>query len=114
MGDATAYLTGEAKVRTITPLAAGGDRETVVSNTFDDHGLVTATSDFGDNTTSADNECTRTTYAKNTSAWLISFPIRVEKVNVACDAATTRPDNVISDQRTSYDTQAYATAPVKG
>ncbi|WP_307628548.1 RHS repeat domain-containing protein [Streptomyces turgidiscabies] len=44
----------------------------------------------------------------------MAFPVRVETVDVACGATPTRPDDVVSDVRTVYDSQSYGTAPTLG
>lgn len=117
-GTTTANLTGTASVRTWTSLDDGAGakwRQTYLTNTFENTaGRVTRLEDFGDTTTAADDQCSRTTYVDNTTAWILNKPSRVETVAVKCDATPDRAKDVLSDIRTAYDGQAYDTAPTKG
>ncbi|MGW1557705.1 polymorphic toxin-type HINT domain-containing protein [Streptomyces sp. NPDC002144] len=117
-GSTTANLTGTASTRTWTSLDNGAGskwRTTYQTNTFDDTaGRVTQTDDFGDESTSADNQCTRTSYVDNTSDWILALPSRVETVAVKCADTPDRSKDVIVDIRTAYDGQTYGAAPVKG
>ncbi|MFD7491898.1 DddA-like double-stranded DNA deaminase toxin [Streptomyces sp. NPDC059832] len=70
--------------------------------------------DFGDDATTADDQCTRTTYPEVTDVNLLNLPTRVETVTKACDATTDRSKDVLSDTRTAYDGGAYGAAPTKG
>ena len=45
--------------------------------------MVTAQSDLGDVAKTGDESCTRTTYARDASNWLMSYPSRVEAVSKA-------------------------------
>jgi RHS repeat-associated protein len=114
-GAFTAYLLDTAKVRTRTTLADGSLRRTEVQQDFDDFGSVTEINDLGDNAAAGDDECTRYTYARNTTDWIVNLPSRVEKVAVACTATATRPDDVVSDVRTYYDgSTTLGAAPSRG
>ncbi|MER6536625.1 RHS repeat-associated core domain-containing protein [Streptomyces sp900105755] len=114
-GTRSSYFTRPAAVHTRTDLSSGDPRNTLVTTTYDDTtGAVKTVDDAGDIAVQGDEQCTRTTLANNTTAWLMAFPTRVETVDVACDAATTRPDDVVSDVRTLYDSQSYGTAPTLG
>ncbi|MFD8614646.1 polymorphic toxin-type HINT domain-containing protein [Streptomyces sp. NPDC059631] len=114
-GTRTSTYTRPHAVRTRTDLASGGTRDTAVTTTYDDStGAVTMVDDAGDTAAKGDEQCTRTTLANNTTDWLMAAPVRVETVDVACDAATSRPDDVVSDVRTLYDSQAYGAAPTRG
>ncbi|MGY4739891.1 polymorphic toxin-type HINT domain-containing protein [Streptomyces sp. ATMOS53] len=98
-----------------TDLSSGGTRDTTVTTTYDDTtGAALTVDDSGDTAVTGDEQCTRTTLADNTTAWLRAFPVRVETVDVACDATANRPNDVVSDVRTLYDSQAYGTAPTIG
>ena len=77
-------------------------------------GRVTQVDDRGDTSTADDNRCTRTSYATNTDANILTLPSRVETVAVACDATPDRRKDVVSDARTAYDRLAYNAAPTKG
>ncbi|MFH9552007.1 polymorphic toxin-type HINT domain-containing protein [Streptomyces sp. NPDC017435] len=115
-GTVTSNLTGSASTRSWTSLDDGAGakwRTTAGSDTHDaTTGLVTQSEDLGDTTTAADDQCTRTTYVAG------SVPVgaiaRVETVAKACDAATSRPADVVSDVRTAYDGANYGAAATKG
>ena len=107
-GSFQAYLVGQGTQRTFTTLAQGR-RETKVVTGYDDRGLPTTVDDRGDVGTASDDLCTRTTYARNTAAWLLSLPSRVESVSVPCATAPSYPDNAVSDQRTAYDDRGNPT-----
>ncbi|MDN3024438.1 polymorphic toxin-type HINT domain-containing protein [Streptomyces sp. S.PB5] len=117
-GTTTANLTGTASVRTWTSLDDGvGDkwRQTYRTNSYENTaGRVTQLEDFGDTGTAADDQCTRTSYVDNTTAWILTKPSRVETVAVKCAATPNRAKDVLSDIRTAYDGQAYDAAPTKG
>ncbi|MFF9407997.1 polymorphic toxin-type HINT domain-containing protein [Streptomyces anandii] len=117
-GTTTANLTGTASTRTWTSLDDGAGtkwRTTYKTNSFENTaGRIVQTDDLGDESTSKDNQCTRTTYTDNTSAWILDKPSRVETVAVACTATPDRSQDVVADSRTAYDGQAYGTAPTKG
>ncbi|MFI8963070.1 polymorphic toxin-type HINT domain-containing protein [Streptomyces sp. NPDC053493] len=64
-------------------------------------------------------DCTLTTYAQNTTAWILDKRQQVEKLSVACSATPKRTGDpattdVLSDTRISYDGQAWGTVPTKG
>ncbi|MET9787270.1 RHS repeat-associated core domain-containing protein [Streptomyces canus] len=118
-GTVTANLTGTAATRTWTSLDNGAGsswRTTYKTNTFESGGVgrVVQTDDFGDETTSKDNQCTRTTYVDNGTAYILDSPSRVETVAVKCADTPDRTKRVVSDVRTAYDGQGYGTAPTKG
>ncbi|MGY1454770.1 polymorphic toxin-type HINT domain-containing protein [Streptomyces sp. SS8] len=117
-GTVTANFTGTSHTRTWTSLDDGAGsqwRITSSSKTYDTvAGRITEVDDRADNSTAADNRCTRTTYATNTEKNILTLPSRVETVAVACDAAPDRSKDVISDVRTAYDGGGYGDAPTKG
>ncbi|WJK32836.1 RHS repeat-associated core domain-containing protein [Solwaraspora sp. WMMA2065] len=109
--------------RGFTALAGGDWRETKSITTYDPAtsgytdpvGRVTQVEDLGDVSTAADDRCTRTTYADNHSLRLRTLVAREETVSVAC--SVTNPDlatQLLTDNRTSYDGQAYGATPTKG
>ncbi|MGW8328424.1 RHS repeat-associated core domain-containing protein [Streptomyces sp. NPDC055897] len=122
-GTTTANLTGISTARSYTSLDAGaGDkwRQTRSDTTFDGFGRPTAVEALGDTTVAGDDQCTRTTYADNTAAWILTGAVHTETVAGTCAATPdrdTRPDGtsaVISDTRIRYDGLAYGVAPTKG
>ncbi|WKX73552.1 polymorphic toxin-type HINT domain-containing protein [Streptomyces sp. XD-27] len=117
-GTVTANFTGTAYSKAFTSLDDGaGDRwrTTSKATSYDTvAGRPFQVDDFGDTTVASDNQCTRTTYADNTGANLLTLPSRVETVAVACDATPDRTKQVISDVRTAYDGGGYGQEPTKG
>ncbi|MFJ9083830.1 polymorphic toxin-type HINT domain-containing protein [Streptomyces sp. NPDC102384] len=117
-GTLTAAFTGTLNTWGFASLDNGAGsqwRKTYTSYSHDTvAGRVTTEHDAGDTSTGADNQCTRTEYATNTSANIIDKTSRVETVAVACNATPDRSKDVISDIRTAYDGQGYNTAPTKG
>jgi RHS repeat-associated protein len=106
---------GTAAATSRTALDGGrGWRTTKVVNTYDSYGMIATTDDLGDLSTSNQEACYRYTYARNTSAWLMSYQSRVEKYALGCAQTPTSADDVIGDARTSFDGQAYGTPPSKG
>ncbi|WP_168212021.1 polymorphic toxin-type HINT domain-containing protein [Actinomadura rubteroloni] len=103
--------------RGLTALSAGGWRETKSTTTYDDTtGRILQEDDLGDLSTATDDVCTLTSYADDVDAWMRTYVKRVEKLSVKCaDAGTAdRSTKLLSDTLTSYDGQAYGTAPTKG
>ncbi|GIG88595.1 RHS repeat-associated core domain-containing protein [Plantactinospora endophytica] len=114
-GSTRAYLTGITKERSRLALADGGWRRTETQTSFDGYGMPTQVDDLGDLSTTADDECNRTSYARNTDTWLLEFVARQERVAVPCSATPSRPRDVISDLRTFYDgSTTLGTAPTRG
>ncbi|GAA3157852.1 hypothetical protein GCM10020001_097370 [Nonomuraea salmonea] len=113
-GGDEAYLLDTAKVRSRAKLSTGGLRLMETRRSYDSTGAVTQVEDLGDTGTAADDRCTRYTYARNTSAWILHLPSRIETVAVTCSQTPRRPDDVVGDARMSYDGGAYGAAPAKG
>ncbi|MFF3699333.1 RHS repeat-associated core domain-containing protein [Streptomyces sp. NPDC002221] len=122
-GTTTADLTGVSVSRAFTSLDAGAGAqwgETRTNTTFDDRGRPRTTEELGDTDVAGDDKCTTTTYADNTSSWILTGVIRTETVAAKCSATPnkdTQPDGtslVLADTRTRYDDQAYGVAPVAG
>ncbi|MFU8853055.1 RHS repeat-associated core domain-containing protein [Micromonospora sp. SL1-18] len=114
-GARKAYLVGVGRERSRLAVSSGGWRRTETRTTFDSYGLPSQVDDLGDTSTSADDECNRTTYARNTDAWMMDFEVRVERVKVACSVTPSRPADVLSDVRTFYDgSTTFGTAPTRG
>ncbi|MEV4476298.1 polymorphic toxin-type HINT domain-containing protein [Nonomuraea sp. NPDC049504] len=113
-GGDEAYLLDTAKVRSRAKLSTGGLRLMETRRSYDSTGAVTQVEDLGDTGTAADDQCTRYTYARNTSAWILHLPSRIETVAVTCSQTPRRPDDVVGDARMSYDGGAYGAAPAKG
>ncbi|MET8655749.1 DddA-like double-stranded DNA deaminase toxin [Streptomyces griseus] len=103
--------------RGFTPLSAGGWRETKSTTTYDTAthtGRVTHVEDLGDVSTATDDTCTRTYYADNASKNILSLPSRSEVVTVKCATTPDRSQQILADERTSYDNGAFGAPPTKG
>ncbi|HTJ66088.1 MAG TPA: RHS repeat-associated core domain-containing protein [Actinospica sp.] len=97
------FITGKAEERVYTPLASGSTRETETDYTRDARGRVIQVNDQGDVTVAAQHTCTTTTYADNTSAWILDLPDEVKTVSVPCGTTPSYPANAVSDTLTYYD-----------
>jgi len=96
---------------------APGQRTTYQKSTFDSYGMVVKNDDYGDAAVAGDEQCTLTTYARNTTAWLVSLPSRVQTFATTCDKAVAgglTDADVIGDSKTIYDSLAWGAAPTKG
>jgi len=113
-GTTTADVVETGATHARTALAAGGWRQTETDTTYTNEGLPQQVDDHGDLATATDDQCHRTTYARNDAKWMIDYESRVETVAVRCAATPNRPGDVVSDERTSYDNQTWGTAPTKG
>ncbi|MFC5799036.1 RHS repeat protein [Streptomyces formicae] len=106
------YMTGieldETHVQT-----SNGLRTTRVERTFDSYGMVDTVTEHGDVDVTGDEKCT-TTFARNTTTWMLDKVSRSETVAVVCTATPSRPADVVDDVRTYYDNGALGAAPVKG
>ncbi|WP_308288877.1 RHS repeat domain-containing protein [Streptomyces humicola] len=110
-----AFFTGTAKQRVYTPLASGSTRETETDYTHDNYGRVTQTNELGDVSTSSDDLCTTTTYADNTTAWILDAADETQTVSVNCSTTPSLPQDAVSDTRTFYDgSTTFGTAPTIG
>jgi YD repeat-containing protein len=111
--DLDAFMTGTESEETRTTVT-GGTRTTKTVRHFDAHGLVDWTSSLGDVDKSGDESCVTTTYARNTSKWMLSTVARVETIAAACGDPVERPADITDDVRTHYDGGAYGAAPTLG
>ncbi|MFF0201483.1 RHS repeat-associated core domain-containing protein [Streptomyces sp. NPDC005017] len=103
---------GETATRTRT---ATGTRTVRTKSSFDTtYGMPLTVEDSGDTARTGDELCTRTTYTRNTAAWLVAKVSRVEVYSTSCDSTPVIPDDVVSDVTTAYDGQAVGVAPTKG
>ncbi|WP_350275876.1 RHS repeat-associated core domain-containing protein [Kribbella sp. HUAS MG21] len=114
-GTIRAYMVNAVGERSREALSSGGWRNTETRTTYDSYGLEIEENDLGDTAKTGDEECTRTTYARNTSAWLIDFEAREQTVSVACTATPSYPADAVSDDLTYYDgSTTLGAAPTKG
>lgn len=112
-GEFKAYVVNTGTEENYTALASGGWRVTKQVTEHDGYGLPYKTDDLGDLATTADDQCTRTSYERDAGKWLINFPSRVETVAVRCEAAAAFPEDAISDEKYTRDTQGNVTKTEK-
>lgn len=114
-GTLEAWLTGESRVDTRTKLSGSAWRTTRTETSYDTHGRVVSVHEHGNLASGGDERCVRTTYADNTSAWLLESVATVEAVSVGCTAAPQRPAQVIGAVRAYYDGHtSHTAAPSRG
>ncbi|WP_051114908.1 RHS repeat-associated core domain-containing protein [Actinokineospora enzanensis] len=118
IGSTTTYarFIDVATKRERTQLDGGrGWRRASSTTTFDAYGLPEKVEDLGDLSTGADDKCTRTTYARNTTSWIISTPAKVESQTLPCAAQPTTEAQVIDVVRNYYDGATdWTAAPTRG
>ncbi|MFZ1985457.1 MAG: hypothetical protein WAU91_13650, partial [Desulfatitalea sp.] len=96
--------TAVTSARTYT--AAGAlARQTRTTTGYNDYGMATQVEDLGDDDTAvtSDDTCTRSTYATDTSHWILGADTSTETVEVACSTTPNRPGDVLSASRSLYD-----------
>ncbi|WP_431728055.1 polymorphic toxin-type HINT domain-containing protein [Verrucosispora sp. TAA-831] len=114
----TARFTRIATVRSHTTLDAGrGERATRTTTSYDAYGMATAVDDHGHDGVDGDEQCTKISYApRNDTDWLMDRPHRTQTYAVKCadTGGTLTESQVIGETRTSYDGNAFGTAPTRG
>ncbi|MET8198030.1 HNH/endonuclease VII fold putative polymorphic toxin [Micromonospora taraxaci] len=116
-GPLKAWMTSTNTIRNRTKLSNGATRWTKSVTTVNSDNLPTTIDDLGDESTAADDICTRTWYARNPTTWMLDLPKRTEAVGVNCAATPSLPGDMVSSARTTYDadTNNWDTdLPVKG
>jgi RHS repeat-associated protein len=114
-----AFMTGTAEGLMFTALAAGGYREAAETYTHDSYGRVTSEADVPDNSDPSEDTCTQTTYAANTSTWLLDLPAEQIVTDVPppdCPiSGVPAQAELVSDTRSFYDGSAtLGAAPSAG
>jgi len=110
-GDFKSYIVGTAGTTSYTALDAGrGWLKTKTETEYDDRGLPVKQNLLGDVSTSDDDKCTRTTYARNTGKWILDLASRVQTVTVKCGTPPEYPADALADVVTTYDEAGRATA----
>ncbi|MDP9844633.1 RHS repeat domain-containing protein [Streptosporangium lutulentum] len=102
----------------VTRSALPGDkwRRTGEERVYDAQGLLTQVEEKGDLATADDDRCTRYTYARNDTSWMLDYTSRIQKVAASCGTgvSTLAAGEVLSDEKVHYDGKAYGQAPSKG
>ncbi|WP_158509188.1 RHS repeat-associated core domain-containing protein [Aeromicrobium erythreum] len=106
----SARMVNTAKSTIETRLSDGTSRYAATATSYDQDGLPVRQLDAGDTSTTTDDHCTKTTYAKNRSEWMLDFPSTTITHVGSCSASPSVADDVLSATRTTYD----AAAPVTG
>jgi RHS repeat-associated protein len=101
--DQASYIVGSSSVDTYTTLASGGTRESTQAYTYNTYGEVLTDSDIPDTSNAAEDSCTSTTYATNTTTWLLDLPATVEVVDVPCSTFPSQASQLVSDTSYTYD-----------
>ncbi|MFG1710332.1 RHS repeat domain-containing protein [Nonomuraea sp. M3C6] len=111
-----AHVVQPKSMVTRTALAGGTWRRTGEDRSYDAKGLLLQVDEKGDLASAGDDRCTRLSYARNDTAWMLDYPSRIQKVAAGCGTAvsTLATGEVISDEKAQYDGQAYGLAPTKG
>jgi RHS repeat-associated protein len=112
-----ARFTRTGAVHTRVALDGGrGFRRGDITTTFNGYGLPLTVDDRGDAASTADDRCTRYTYTPNTdpNVWLVAEVSEVETDALPCGTAPSSAGDVVSDERTSYDNQAFGATPTRG
>ncbi|WP_435191946.1 RHS repeat-associated core domain-containing protein [Streptomyces sp. bgisy126] len=113
-GTTEAWFVQPGTVRTREATSAG-TRATSTTTKYDTtYGMVTQVDEAGDVAKSGDETCTRSTYARNTTDWLVQYASRIETYAVGCATTPSLPKDTISDLTTSYDGKTVGVAPTKG
>ncbi|MFG2775076.1 RHS repeat-associated core domain-containing protein [Streptomyces sp. NPDC048350] len=115
-GTVRAHMVRTGKETKRIPIPGGTDLTSTTTTKYDaKSGLpLTVETEGG-----GKKDCTTTEYATNEAAWILNLPKRVEKLSVGCTTTPSRTGDpattdVIAETRTSYDNQAWGTAPTKG
>ncbi|MFF6980217.1 polymorphic toxin-type HINT domain-containing protein [Streptomyces sp. NPDC008343] len=125
--DVEAYYvrTGASHARTrVTAGSDATDKTRTTRTTYDDYGMPATVEDSATEA-SGDEVCTRTWYARNTTAGLTALVSRQQVAAKACSVGTaqldlppdnSRPGDVIADTATAYDATTWSAdqVPTKG
>ena len=110
-GGSIAELLQTKSSQTRIRLSSGSYRTTGITTEFDGLGMPTTVNDQGDVAVTSDDRCTRLYYNRNDTRGITSSVSREEKVSVGCGVTPTRPQQIISDQRSYFDGQTDLNAP---
>ncbi|WP_308377948.1 RHS repeat-associated core domain-containing protein [Streptomyces sp. ISL-98] len=94
---------------------ASGTRTLKTTTEYDTtYGMPTRVNEHGDVDKTGDETCNTTSYARNTKAWIVDTPSRVESYAAACGTTPSLPKDSLADTTIAYDNQAVGTIPTKG
>lgn len=99
------YLTREQRMSSRTRDGASW-QTTTTETAWDSYGNPTIQYDAGDITTAADDRCTRTIYAPNTTAWIVDQPYATDLLQGGCSSPT-----LAGSTRLFYDAAAVESTP---
>ncbi|MER5882903.1 RHS repeat-associated core domain-containing protein [Streptomyces sp. NPDC001941] len=104
LGNLQARILNTKRTRNTTTKADGEPRTTETVTEFDAAtGLPRTVDDKGDVSTTTDDKCSRTWYAKDATGKELPVPRRMQTVAVACSATPTYPRDAISDDLAFFD-----------
>jgi RHS repeat-associated protein len=101
--EAWRVATGVSRTYSRTTVEADGVRWTRSETTYNGDDLPVEINDLGDETTAADDLCTRIGYARNPGIGMVDRVRSSETVGVACTVSPTLPGDMVSSRRTTYD-----------
>jgi RHS repeat-associated protein len=113
-GTTSAYQVQERRL--VQGETTGGRwRETASTHTYGADGTLLESADQGDLVDPNDDKCTRYSYARNQTAWLLDLPSQ-RRISVgSCATAPASADDVVSDERYYYDlSDTLGAAPARG
>ncbi|PZW03260.1 RHS repeat domain-containing protein, partial [Micromonospora phaseoli] len=115
-----AWRVNTASTRSRTALAAGGFRTIKTATAFNPDGFPEEVDDFGDESATGDETCTRISYARNATAWMLDRVSQTEVLSGTCAAAAkpANPTTVLKRSRAFYDSytndSSFGAAPTRG
>ncbi|RAJ70638.1 MULTISPECIES: RHS repeat-associated core domain-containing protein [unclassified Streptomyces] len=114
--EVNAWQTGVKEDQTRTTVSGvSAPQLTKTTRTFDSYGMVDSVSETGDTAKSGDEQCTTTSYTRNTTKNLLNLVAETKSVAKPCGTTPSLPDDLISASRTYYDNATtLTTAPTKG
>ncbi|WP_154697603.1 hypothetical protein [Lentzea guizhouensis] len=102
-GNLRSFMVDTESTTTRTTRKDSTPRRTEKTTTFDDHGMPAKVNDRGDVDNPNDDQCTTTTYKRDTAKWLLDLPGQVSTIGVACGGTPSFPRDAISDVINHYD-----------
>lgn len=113
-GEKKAFLSGIGSERGRTLLKGGTWRRTQTNTTYHPaQGMPTQVEDLGDLAVTGDETCVATDYARNETAWLLTYPKSVRTIYGDCTTHV-GPGGNMREVRSSYDNQSWGAAPTTG